>query len=702
MAINKKISIILATYNGSKYLRQSIESCLNQTYRNIELIIVDDASTDETPAIISSYADKRITALRHEKNRGLPSSLNTGFKASMGDYLTWTSDDNYYLPEAMEKLASALASSPGTDFIYSDYWGYYQDSGKKDYRILPEILNLKELNEAGPCFLYTRRVYETLGGYSRKYIYVEDYDYWIRITKRFKTAHCPEPLYVYREHDESLKATKRPLIMFSDAMLKYHHGYSSLFSLGDATAYFFYCMLFKPLIRQNASYKGSISSLRTAFSKIFSPPFTLAVSVLSAPFYYLFIKSGDYLWGFAKEISHFLFCHSSQIEALITAPSTKNILYVNPTLVLGGTGRLMINIVKSTKDSAFTFHTVTTEPSDNEFEGRFSPYYKNVLISLRWEKNQPICNYYLGEMIKKLGIDIVAISNAIEGYKYLSTLKSRYPSVRTFDIMHAEGSPGAWPEFARYAPFLDRRVCVSEHLKNYVKDQYLKNKVENKYHDRVISIHNCVDTAYLDPVKYPKNIFKKKYNLPENSVILSYTGRFGVVKNPLLFVTAAKHILSGLSGYDVRFVMAGSGEESDRIRTALKKYDIEKYFIFTGVLDDGAIPELLSDTFSLFITSLKEGIPFSALEAMSMGVPVVSTDVGGMSEIIKDGVNGLLVKQHEDIPQAFLDRARKMLEDKTYYERLSARARSDIVSDFSFDSAGKKYELLFNELLLSQ
>jgi len=75
--ISSKVSIVLPTYNGAKYIRQSIDSCLNQTYKNIELIIVNDGSTDGTPEIIRSYEDGRIKYLTHEKNKGLPHALNT-------------------------------------------------------------------------------------------------------------------------------------------------------------------------------------------------------------------------------------------------------------------------------------------------------------------------------------------------------------------------------------------------------------------------------------------------------------------------------------------------------------------------------------------------------------------------------------------------------------------------------------------------
>src|SRR5262245_61923913 len=92
------VSIVLPTYNGSRFLAESIQSCLDQTYPDFELIIVDDCSTDVTPAIIAEFSarDSRVHTVRHEKNKKLPGALNTGMALSRGRFLTWTSDDNLY------------------------------------------------------------------------------------------------------------------------------------------------------------------------------------------------------------------------------------------------------------------------------------------------------------------------------------------------------------------------------------------------------------------------------------------------------------------------------------------------------------------------------------------------------------------------------------------------------------------------------
>ena len=213
----EKVSIVLPTYNGAQYLRQSIDSCLNQTYKNIELIVVDDGSTDRTPQIIKSYKDKRIKYIRHEKNKGLPQALNTGFANTTGSYLTWTSDDNSYFKEAIEKMLSFLKEKKGS-FVYCDYYILKNNnfSQRRLYR-LPDRVDLGNMNHIGPCFLYSRKVKETIGDYDPEVLLSEDYDYWIRVSKQFSMYHLKEPLYYFRMHHDTLSFTKfyeRPIVGF--------------------------------------------------------------------------------------------------------------------------------------------------------------------------------------------------------------------------------------------------------------------------------------------------------------------------------------------------------------------------------------------------------------------------------------------------------------------------------------------------------
>ena len=191
-----KVSIVLPVYNGAKYLREAIESCLGQTHSNIELVIVDDCSTDETPRIISSFKDPRIKYIRNKTNQRLPRSLNIGFARTTGEYLTWTSDDNQFLPEALEVMLDYLSANPSVDFVYTDNLAKYLDTGETKQRNIAGPENIKERNCIGACYLYTRKVYEEAGNFNPHYELVEDYEYWVRIYRKFKMRYLPKTLYI--------------------------------------------------------------------------------------------------------------------------------------------------------------------------------------------------------------------------------------------------------------------------------------------------------------------------------------------------------------------------------------------------------------------------------------------------------------------------------------------------------------------------
>ena len=204
------VSIVLPTHNGSAFLHASLESCVEQTYANWELIVVDDASTDETPEVIQHFVerDARIRTIRHPRNIRLPAALNSGFAVARGEYLTWTSDDNKYRPHALAEMVGFLEEHPDTGMVYADY----SIIGKNDELIraiqVRAIKYLPEANFVGGCFMYRRSVAATIGEYSSDLFLVEDWDYWFRVSSRFHVAPLHRDLYLYRKHDGSLTAQR--------------------------------------------------------------------------------------------------------------------------------------------------------------------------------------------------------------------------------------------------------------------------------------------------------------------------------------------------------------------------------------------------------------------------------------------------------------------------------------------------------------
>lgn len=211
MIDEKLVSIVLPIYNGVSHMSAAIESILNQTYRNWELIIVNDCSTDNTLEVAKEYQkrDPRIYVISNEKNLKLPGTLNVGFSKARGEYYTWTSDDNMYKPDALAKLVKELNDDSSCLLVYSDYTNidvFGKEIGPGDMK---EPQYIVTGNIIGACFLYRAEVAKKIGEYDTNLFLAEDYDYWIRIYRIGKIKHLKERLYLYRRHKESLSETRK-------------------------------------------------------------------------------------------------------------------------------------------------------------------------------------------------------------------------------------------------------------------------------------------------------------------------------------------------------------------------------------------------------------------------------------------------------------------------------------------------------------
>jgi glycosyltransferase involved in cell wall biosynthesis len=210
------ISIVLPTYNGARYLRRSVDSCLSQTFGDFELIIVNDCSTDDTGTIAEEYGrkDARVRVIHNTFNKKLPLSLNTGFEQARGKYHTWTSDDNYYAPPALEMLMKAMTADPTVDLVYSDYFLVDEQDNVLGKRKFNNIYDgFTEWLGCGACFLYKAEIFAANKGYNPGAFLIEDYDFFMRAFLRFNFVYLPRyDLYYYREHPSSLTSTQGDVV----------------------------------------------------------------------------------------------------------------------------------------------------------------------------------------------------------------------------------------------------------------------------------------------------------------------------------------------------------------------------------------------------------------------------------------------------------------------------------------------------------
>lgn len=222
---NPKISIVLPVFNGQKYLRQALDSILDQTMKEWELIIVDDCSSDLTQKIVKEYMkkDKRIIYVRNNKNLKLPKSLNIGFEQSRGKYLTWTSDDNCYRSNALIEMSNALDENTDVMMVYAGMMNIDGNGLQLGMQGKTSFETIYITNIIGACFLYRREARENIGDYDIELFGVEDYDYWLRIVREYHIAYIDKILYDYRRHTSSLTCEKSNLIKNQKVILKKKH-----------------------------------------------------------------------------------------------------------------------------------------------------------------------------------------------------------------------------------------------------------------------------------------------------------------------------------------------------------------------------------------------------------------------------------------------------------------------------------------------
>jgi len=205
------ISVILPTFNRSNMIVRSICSVLNQTYKDFELIIVDDGSTDCTQDMVSRIKDSRIRYIRHEKNKGAAAARNTGIKAAQCDLIAFQDSDDEWVPEKLEKQIKAILALPD-DFgvIYSAFWRL----GKQKIYIPRKNILMKEGwmykqllygNIVGmPVSLIKKECFNVVGGFSENLRALEDWELFLRISKFFKFKYIDEPLVLSYETEGSV------------------------------------------------------------------------------------------------------------------------------------------------------------------------------------------------------------------------------------------------------------------------------------------------------------------------------------------------------------------------------------------------------------------------------------------------------------------------------------------------------------------
>lgn len=214
-----KVSIVIPVYNGEKYLEEAIESALKQTYKNIEIIVVNDGSIDNTEKICEKYISK-IKYYKKE-NGGVASALNLALKKMSGDFFSWLSHDDIYLPDKIEKEVNYIIKNNLSydSILYSDYLLIDELNniiglGKKDHNILKNKPEYSLLRGAvnGITLLVPKKAFDDFGFFDTSLKCTQDYDMWLKMQKKYKFVHLPSYLACTRIHSNQDSKTSPNVI----------------------------------------------------------------------------------------------------------------------------------------------------------------------------------------------------------------------------------------------------------------------------------------------------------------------------------------------------------------------------------------------------------------------------------------------------------------------------------------------------------
>lgn len=209
------VSVVMSVYNGEKHLRKSVESILNQTFRDFEFKIINDGSTDRTKDVLETYAakDDRIVLI-HQEHMGLTKSLNKGISMAKGKYIARQDADDISKPERLEKQVVFMEAHTAVG-LASSFFELIDDKGET-IRICGLPLDDKTIKERLPelnqfchgAAVVRRESIEKVGVYREFFKFAQDYDLWLRISERYEVANMREPLYCRRESEEAISSRK--------------------------------------------------------------------------------------------------------------------------------------------------------------------------------------------------------------------------------------------------------------------------------------------------------------------------------------------------------------------------------------------------------------------------------------------------------------------------------------------------------------
>lgn len=642
------ISVITPFYNAGKYFEQTFFSVMNQTFPWYEWIIVNDGSTNQNDVEILHKLAKSDARVNviTQKNGGLSCARNTGIANSRTELIVPLDADDVIAPTYLECLYWGLYYNPQAAWAYTSSLGF-QDQ-EYVWKVHFDAERLKTYNFLNYSAMIRKADALEIGGYKvEKWAYYEDWRFWLEMLGKSKQpVHIASCLFWYRR--------------LSNGMLS---------TINKDPERVNFCEQIIQTAAQQAD--GSVQAVEYPLPKS------------EIPFY----APGFVRWELKTYKEH----------------KKIRVLWLIPWMTLGGADKFNLDAIAGMKRRGIDSFIVTTQRGDNSWRQKFEDYTDEIYCLADFLDPTHYIEF-ISYFIQSREIDAVMTSNSYDGYYMLPWLRKNFPGLVMVDYVHMEEWYWRRGGYARISGALGG-ILERTYVCNSATRQVMLESFHRKAED-VRTVHIGVDHRHFSKEAEDTGYLHRRLNLEEQRPIVLFPCRIHPQKRPFLMLEIAANVREQIP--DIVFVVAGAGDQLQELQNAVMERGLANTVYCIGSTDD--MRACYRDSRLTLICSLKEGLSLTAYESLSMGVPVVSSDVGGQRDLIGPDVGALIpVSQEEnrdfdcrEFPEEevcrYVGSIVRILRDERLYDELSGKCREKIENGFSIENMADQLCLELQEL----
>jgi glycosyltransferase involved in cell wall biosynthesis len=669
------VSVIIPVYNGSRYIVQAVESALRQTFTNLEIIIVDDGSTDRTQQVLQPYLD-RIRYI-YQENQGVAAARNIACQLAQGEFLAFLDADDYFLPSKLEKQLACFDHDPALDMVQTG-WLMVDETGKDIFEMKPwqqapklDLESFIIFKCVRPSAMMLRRKWwEKLGGFNDNFPLAEDLDFALRLAlKGCKAVWLEEILTCYRQHNSNIMSSGLPLMKNTEILMKEFFNRpdlpESIRQLKNQEQYLSFKWLAWRMYRD-----GHLTEMAQCLEKSLQyTPFSPTKTVLNWVETFR-IASEEYGENFdAYSLSKLvewqeiilmvmtnppqsqqssILTHSKAREAKLSRRETHILLYNTDDPGVGGLAQYNHAILCQLALLGYRVTCVQTKHCSPLVERERELGIEHLWLDFSGHKDlqRVLRNTHdAREIFASNKPDLIIFSDgwpfsnfaakqvAIQmGIPYMMVIGLVMPEHATF----ACGDVVPYVEGVLYHCLQARAVIVGAYEHLNLLCQHFKLPKER---GQVIYLGRSPE-YFAPPNAAARQRLRQEIEIPEDAIVCFTSARLASIKGHRYQIEAIKQLQQSPVWSKLYFVWAGTGEGSaDNVEIELRE-TIKELGVSDRVKSIGQRWDILDwlDASDIFIlTSLADAAPsLAVMEAMAKGLPVVATAVGGIPEGLGD------------------------------------------------------------------